>query len=142
MLIIALLCIIIPTCGSLLYLLTRSNLGVWRKLVTLIIALAIAVPVGGVVCLVFLVAGTVVFWESQISEYVSAVWISLPASAAGNLVLVLMAAVADNRAAHKMEEGGVKPLERSDTRSLMLRFGLASAIAIVIVPAAICSFAR
>ena len=138
MLIIALV-FIVPTCGSLVYLLTRSNLDGGQKLVTLMIALAITVPVGGGVCLAFTAAGLILFWDTGVPEIVVAVWISLPASAAGFLAFVLTAAVADNRAARRAEEAGMEPSQRSDTGLLMLILGLASAIAIVLVPSYICS---
>ena len=134
MLIIALV-FIIPTCGSLLYLLTRSNLGGQQKFVTLMIALSIAVPVGGAVFLVFAFAGIILFWESEISEILFAVvWIFVPVSVAGNSAFTLTTAVVDNREARKAEEAGVKPLRWSDIRLLALLLGLALTISIVLAP--------
>lgn len=130
---------IIPTCGSLLYLLKRSNLHGRRKFVALMIALTIAVPVGYAVCFAFIGAGVVWFWSSSVPRNVLAVWISLPASAAGNLVFALTAAIEDNRAARRAEEAGVEPSGRSNTGLLMSLLGPASAIAIVLVPSYICS---
>ena len=132
------LIIIIPASGSLLYLLTRSNLDGGQKFVTLVIALVAAVLVGGLFCLAFMVAGLFLFWDTGISNDVAAIWVSLPASAAGNLTFLMLAAVADNWEARQMAEAGVAPSGRSDTK-LLAWFLCLTLAAIILAPVFACS---
>lgn len=101
MTIVAWIIIAIAGGASLLFLLNRPNLSVWQKLTVLLIFVAAGIPVGGLLFLVFAVAGLWLFWDTGASDALAFLFVTAPVAIMLGLLLVLMASIADTRKARR-----------------------------------------
>ena len=88
--------------ASLLFLLNRPNLSGVQKLIVLLIFVAAGVPVGGLLFLVFAIAGLWLFWDTGASDSLAFLFVTAPTAVMLGLLLVLIACIADARAARKL----------------------------------------
>lgn len=98
---IAWVIIAIASGASLLFLLNRPNLGVWQKLIVLLIFVVAGVPIGGLLFLVFAVAGLWLFWDTGASDSLAFLFVTAPVAVMLGLLLVLVAGIGDAREARK-----------------------------------------
>ena len=93
--------IAIASGASLLFLLNRPNLSGVQKLIVLSIFVVAGVPVGGLLFLVFAVAGLWLFWDTGASDSLAFLFVTAPVAVILGLLLVLIAGIADARQARK-----------------------------------------
>ena len=97
------LIIAVTTCASLLYVLKRPHLDVGQKLIVLVIAMLVSVPVGFMLFVLLAFVGIILFWGTGILDDVVLLYFSAPMAVLLNLMLVLIGSIANTCAAHRLE---------------------------------------